>query len=227
MWAAVRLLVQDDAYATGLLLVAFAAAGPLGLKLSQVSGADTAYAIGIVVVLEAANIVLIPLWSGLLDVTSSADVLGDMIRTVALLVLLPLGIGMTIRRLRPDHAAMLAEGALRLATIGLLVVVTVVVVRSVDTLLEAVSNGAALASVVVIALALAAGWLLGGPARPTRLTTSLVTGCRANGAALAVATSAFASVPGVAAGVVTAGLVSITLPTLMAYCRVAGLSGLA
>jgi len=216
MWLIVRVLVADDGYATGLLLVAFAAAGPLGIKLAQVTRADTAYAIGIVVVLEAANIVIIPLWSGVLGITGSANVIVDIVRTVGLLVVLPLAIGMGVRRLQGREST-LSDVALRLATVGLVVVVSIVIVRSLDVMLASLTNGAALASVLTIGFALGAGWLMGGPGRDTRLTTSVVTGCRANGAALAVATSAFATVPEVAAGVVVAGLVSITLPTTMAY----------
>jgi hypothetical protein len=74
-----------------------------------------------------------------------------------------------------------------------------------------------LAFVLVITFALGAGWQVGGPARATRLTTSVVTGYRANGAAPAVATSAFADQPEVAAGVITAGLISVTVPTTTSY----------
>jgi BASS family bile acid:Na+ symporter len=217
MWIAVRLLVEDEGYATGLLLVAFAAAGPLGLKLAQVARADTAFAIGIVVVLEAANILLIPLWSGLLGLTSSADVFLEIVRTVTLLVALPLAIGLAVQHVRPERAAAVSARALRLATVGLVVVVSIIVTRSLDTMLETFTNGAALASGIVITFALGAGWLVGGPQESTRLATSLVSGCRASGAALAVASSAFADRPEVAAGVVTAGLVSVLIPTLVAY----------
>lgn len=217
MWLAVRLLVADEGYATGLLLVAFAAAGPLGIKLAHVTGADTAYAIGIVVVLEIANILVIPTWSSVLGVTASVDVMLDIVRTVALLVVLPIVAGMGVRRLRGPSSELLADGALRLATVGLVAVVGIVMYRSIDVMAASLTNGAALASLITIGFALAAGWLMGGPGRETRLTTSVVTGCRANGAALAVAVSAFAADPAVAAGVVTAGLISITLPTALAY----------
>jgi len=217
MWLAVRLLVQDEGYATGLLLVAFAAAGPLGLKLAQVMRADAAYAIGIVVVLEASNTLLVPLWAASLGITASTAVTLDIVRTLVAIVLLPLAVGMIVRRVRPEAAVALGPICLRMATVGLAVVVGLVIVRNVGTMSEALSNGAAVAAVVVVVFALAAGWALGGPERGTRLSTSVVTGVRANAAALAVAGSTFADQPAVLAGVVTAGLVSVTLPTLMAY----------
>jgi BASS family bile acid:Na+ symporter len=217
MWITVRALVPDEGYATGLLLVAFAAAGPLGIKLAEVARADLAYAIGIVVVLEIANVVLIPLWSGILGLTSSLAVIVDMVRTVTLLVVLPITVGMLIRPRLAGRARGASERALRFATFGLLVVIVLIVGRSLEVVADGLTNGSATASVIVIAFALVAGWLLGWPTRGTRMTTSLVTGTRANGAALAVAVASFPETPEVAAGVVTAGLVSVTTPTAMAY----------
>jgi len=202
MWIAVELLVPDEGYATGLLLVAFAAAGPLRLKLAQVMGADPAFAIGIVVILEVANIVLVPLWASLLGLSSSADILVDIVRTLALLVALPLAMGMAFRSLRPANAVTLGRRALVLAAVGLVVSVAIISARYLDVVLGSVGNGAALASIIVTSFALVAGFLLGGPRRATRLTTSAVTGVGANAAALAVATGAFAGQPAVAAGVV-------------------------
>ena len=51
MWLAVSLFLPGEAIGTGLLLVAFASAGPLGIKLAAVAHGDIGYAIGIVVVL--------------------------------------------------------------------------------------------------------------------------------------------------------------------------------
>jgi len=67
-----------------------------------------------------------------------------------------------------------------------------------------------------VLLALLLGWLLGGPARPTRAATSLVTGVRANGPALAVAQASFASLAAVTVAIVTFGMFSILLPVLFA-----------
>lgn len=180
VWIAVRLLVTDDEFATGLLLVAFAAAGPLGLKLAHVMRADMAYAIGIVAVLELANLVLVPVWSGLLGLTNSVDATAEIVRTIALLVAAPLGLGMLIRRRWPADAEAVGGRSIQLASVGLLVVVSVVIVRGFETFIGAFGNGAAVASVAVIGFGLVAGWLLGGPHRPSRLTTSVVTACRAN-----------------------------------------------
>jgi BASS family bile acid:Na+ symporter len=216
MWVCVRLLVPDEAIATGLLLVAFAAAGPLGIKLVQLAGGDAALAIGLVVTLELANLVAIPLWSSLLGITSTLDVAIDIVRTLVLLVLAPLAGGLLIgRRLRVEGRRRLEVATARIGNVGLVLVVAVVVGRNLDTIGPS-TIGAVVAAAIVVAFALAAGWVVGGPDRPRRISASLVTGVRANAAALAIATTSLAHLPGVALGVVIAGLVSVVAPTLVA-----------
>jgi hypothetical protein len=70
--------------------------------------------------------------------------------------------------------------------------------------------------VTAVLLALGLGWLLGGPARSTRAATSLVTGVRANGPALAIAQVSFSSLAAVSVAIVAFGLCSILLPVLVA-----------
>jgi hypothetical protein len=60
------------------------------------------------------------------------------------------------------------------------------------------------------------GWLLGGPARPTRAATSLVTGVRASGPALAIAQASFPLVAEVSVAIIAFGMFSILLPVLFA-----------
>jgi membrane protein implicated in regulation of membrane protease activity len=56
---------------------------------------------------------------------------------------------------------------------------------------------------------LALGRLVGGPARPTRASTSLVSGVRANGPALAIAAVSFHGRADVRAAVITFAIFSI------------------
>ena len=60
------------------------------------------------------------------------------------------------------------------------------------------------------------GWLRGGPARPTRAATSLVTGVRASGQALAIAQASFPLLAEVSVAIVAFGMFSILLPVLFA-----------
>lgn len=221
MWLAVSLLVTDRDVGTGLLLVAFASAGPLGIKLADAAGGAVPYAIGIVVVLEVANVAVVPIWSSLLGIAADVSVALDILRTLVLLVLLPLLVGLAIGVRRQGAARRWAGPLARVSDLGVVVVVVFLLVRHASVVADALGTGAPVAVILFVAFALAAGWVLGGPERSTRVATSLVTGVRANGAAVAIAASAFAGTPAVAIGVILAGLGSVVLPSIFALVMAA------
>ena len=219
VWGLVQALSIPDRYATGLLLVGVASAGPLGIKAAQLAHADLPYAIALVVVLEAANVVAIPVWVALLMPPGVQVPMWPVVRTLLLLVLAPLAVGMAVRARRPPTAARLAQLAAPLSTIGLVVVIAVVLARYARIVLDAfVAVGPAALTAVLLALLL--GWLLGGPGRPTRAATSLVTGVRANGPALAIAQASFPSLAEVSVAIVAFGMFSVLLP--VSFAIVAG-----
>ena len=216
MWVMVQLLQIEDGLATGLLLVAFASAGPLGIKLAAVAGADTAFAIGIVVALELANIVIVPVWVAVLGVAIGMEVVTEIIVALVVFVLLPIGVGQAIGRIKRGRSERCVSLAVRASSVGLALTIATIVARDIQVVSTTIASAAGLAAAAVVSFALVAGWFVGGPERSTRLATSLVTGTRANAVALAVASTAFAADPQVLTGALTAGLVSITLPGLLA-----------
>jgi predicted Na+-dependent transporter len=219
VWGLVQAFSIPDHYATGLLLVGVASAGPLGIKAAQLARADLPYAIALVVVLEAANVVAIPVWVALLMPPGVQVPMWPVVRTLLLLVLVPLAVGMAVRARRPPTAARLAQLAAPLSTVGLLVVIAIVLARYARIVLDAfVAVGPAALTAVLLALLL--GWLLGGPARPTRAATSLVTGVRASGPALAIAQASFPSLAAVSVAIVAFGMFSVLLP--VSFAIVAG-----
>jgi BASS family bile acid:Na+ symporter len=215
IWGLTRAFSVPDRYATGLLLVGMASAGPLGIKAAQLARADLPYAIALVVVLEAANAVAIPIWVALLLPDGVQVPMGPVVRTLLLLVLAPLAVGMAIRASRPSTARRLAPWAAPLSTLGLLLVIVIVLVRFAGIVAEAFA-AVGPAALTTVLLALVLGWLLGGPARPTRAATSLVTGVRASGPALAIAQASFPSLAEVSVAIVAFGMFSILLPVLFA-----------
>ncbi len=216
MWAMVQLLQVEAGLATGLLLVAFASAGPLAIKLSAVAGADTAYTIGVVVSLELANIVVVPAWVSFLGVATGTEVVTEIVVALVVFVLLPIGVGQAIGRIRRGGSERWVPLAVRASSVGLALTIATIVARDIQVASAAIASAAGLAAAAVVGFAMVAGWFIGGPERPIRLATSLVAGTRANAVALAVASTAFAADPQVLTGALTAGLVSITLPSLLA-----------
>jgi BASS family bile acid:Na+ symporter len=216
VWALVEMLSIPADYAIGLLLVGFASAGPLGIKAAQIAGADVAGAVSLVAVLEAANALAIPVWVALLMPPGVVVPLGELVATLAVVVLLPLALGMAMRTRRPHSARRWAARAMALSNVLLVVVIVLVVGRNLATLAEAFAAGIVPAVLLAVAAALVLGWLAGGPARPTRAAVALVSGVRANALALGIARTSFPTVPAVSVAVVTYGVISALVPVAVA-----------
>ncbi len=213
MLAWVTLLVPDQASANGLLLVAFASAGPLGIKLAQIAAGDVALAIGAVILLEGANALVVPAWTALLIPTGGGTVIADIVRTLGLLIVAPLVLGGLIRTLAPALADWLRAPLRMLSDVGLVLVVGCAMLRYLPEVTHIVFAGPGIASALTVVSVLGLGWLMGGPLRATRITVGLVSAVRANAVALAVAATAFAATPRTEAAVVVFALYSIFIPT--------------
>jgi bile acid:Na+ symporter, BASS family len=201
---------------TGILIVAAASAGPLSLKVVDVAGGDLPLAVGLILILELANVVFIPLWPALLLPQGVSSPALDVGRSVLILILLPLLAGWGMRQRCPDIAERSATLLRRISTTGFVIALMLVLARNVGDVADVLDSGVVVVAAVTLIAGMLAAALLTGPDRPTRVTASLVTGVRANAAALAVAGTAFAGQPRLTAAIVVFGLLSICLPSIAA-----------
>jgi len=164
---AVRLL---DLLSDGALLLTLCSTGlAIGMSLARQDVLAPLRQTGLVARAVVLDVAVVPLlvWA-LVDLLSICEdyaighllvgvevPLGELLATLAVLVLLPLSVGMLVRGRSPGAARRWAPRAIIVSNISL---------------------------VVVFALML--GWLAGGPGRPTRAAVALVTGVRANALAL-------------------------------------------
>lgn len=121
-WGLTKALPINPGYATGILLVGFAAAAPMTLKLAQIGRGDLPYAVSLVILLSVLNIAAIPLWAALL---MPSDVRIDPLEVASTLlinVLLPPGIGLLVRARYEVQAREWAPPLNRLSTLALLIV---------------------------------------------------------------------------------------------------------
>ena len=216
VWALVKLFQVPAGYATGLLLVGVASAGPFGVKASQLARADAVLALSLVVTLELANLAAIPFWSTVVLPSGAGIDMANALVTLVAVVLLPLAGGLACRRLAPAFSVRLSPALPAVANVGLVVAVGAVLVRDGDVVVRAAGQLVPLVAGLAVLAALALGWLAGGPGRATRSAAALVTGIRANLLALAIAASSFPDDPDVRAGVVVFALFSITVPLVAA-----------
>lgn len=216
VWALVTILAIPTDYAVGLLLVGAASAGPLGIKMSQLAHGDVGYAVSLVVLLEVANAAAIPVWSALLMPAEVVIPYAQLILTLAAVLLLPLAVGAAVGNRKGIAVQRLARPLRSIGNLGLAAVILLIIGRDLEAVVDASTRGVAAVATITVGIALVAGWILGGPARPTRISTGLVTSVRANALALAVARSSFPNNSSTAVAVVAFGVISITVPTAVA-----------
>ena len=214
-WAVTVLLQVPDPFAIGLILVGATAAGPLSIVAVQLARGDTILALATVTWLEVANAVAVPVWAALLLPRSAPVPMGPVVVVLVAGVLAPIVAGTLVRVRGPGLADRLEPIARVVSILGLIAVIAIVVVENVPLVGAAAKAGVPLATVLLMAFALAGGWLVGGSLPSTRLAIALVSAQRGSSVALAIAVTAFADVPEAAVAVAVFGMISVVAVPLI------------
>lgn len=196
-----------------IILMAVSPVPPLVPGKQLKIGADKPYAYGVYTALACLSVVIVPVTVAILSQIYGVSVpLGPLAvaRTVALSVLLPLAVGLTLRRLLGDRAEPLSSVLRKLSMALLLLILVPLIIRLWPAMLAQVGNGTILAMALVSVAGLAAGHLLGGPERGDRVALAMAAATRHPGIALMIAKSAGAD-KSVAAGIVGFLLVGIAV----------------
>lgn len=200
-----------------LVLVGAAAGGALGLATSRLAGGDVSRSLLLILVLELGNLVLIPLWTTLLLSSWVPVPVMDVARTLLLALGLPLLVGIVVRRRVPHWAALVARTGGGLASLGLLVVISLLVIFDIGPLLDSGrSLAVVLSGTLFITIVLLAGALLGGPGADGRAALATVSAARSSALALVIARDVYADRQEVVAAVVVIGLIGVLLPVAAA-----------
>ncbi|HEU4698433.1 MAG TPA: bile acid:sodium symporter [Gemmatimonadales bacterium] len=213
-WGLARLFALDQDLGTGLVLMGTVAGAPLALKATQIAHGDVRFAVGLVTLQVVASVIYLPLVLPWLIPGIAVDAVALAIPLV-LQVLLPLALGLVMHVRYDEEAAMARPIMSEIASISLaaLLVLNLVNLRQVLALL---GTGAIAAATGVTVLALAAGYLLGGPGRASRRALALGTGQRNFAAAFVIAEGSFADRPTVMLMLLAASLLSLALVMLAA-----------
>lgn len=196
----------DESLSVGLVIVSVAAGAPFLPKLVQAANGDVASAVGLMVLLMVATVVVMPLALPLLleGVTVSAWDIGS---SLVFLMLLPLAIALLVRSRYPDWAERAVGGVGVVSTAALAFLIGGGVIANWSAVVSLVGTRGILAGVVLLAIALLLGYVTGGPAR--RSVLGLGTGQRNLSAAFVVAVQNFADDPDVLAFVIVVGILGL------------------
>jgi predicted Na+-dependent transporter len=169
--------INPDAV-VGLTLAAIGAASAAGLKASQLARrSDLTLAVSIVVVLQLANLVAVPLWAGAVvsgASISASSILGDLL----LFVLAPLAIGLVIRARYADHAKTWPAELGRISNLALGLALVAGISVNWHAIVSLLGSWVLLASVLIAIVGVGLGALVGRSDTETRTTTGLVSGLR-------------------------------------------------
>ncbi|MEZ5125257.1 MAG: bile acid:sodium symporter [Thermoleophilia bacterium] len=209
----VSVIPIEESLKDGLIILSCAAGAPFLPKLVQGAKGDIALGVGMMVLLMVVTIVYLPLvlpWL-LSGVSVSA---WDIAKSLVVLMLIPLAVGLLVRWHSPDTAAKYQPLMNKVSTVSLLVLLVVGLGLNVSNIVDLIGTGGIGALLLFIIGSLVIGLLLGGRDPEIRSVMSLGTAQRNLSAAIVVAAQNFAggmTLPFVLVGAIV--LLLILLPT--------------
>src|SRR5215471_2687861 len=162
-----RLLGLEEPLAIGLLLVGVAGGAPFLIKLADLAKANMAFAVGLMVVLMVITVGYMPIVLPLLLEGVSVNP-ANIARSLILLMLIPLALGLALRAWYPSAAARVRAVVSPVSSISMIFVVTLTTAGHFGSMLSILGSFGILAAVIFVAICLGAGWVLGGPGVDTR-----------------------------------------------------------
>ena len=194
--------------ATGLILVAAVAGAPFLPKLAQIAKGDAAFSVGLMVLLMVATIIFAPIALPLIlpGVEVSA---WSIAQPLIFLMLLPLAIGLFVKARYSQTADHLQPLAGQISNISLVFLLVLMLVVNWSSMVGAFGTNAFIASIIFVAITFPVAYFLGGSNSSTRSVMGLGTAQRNLGAAMAIASTSFASQPNVVVMVLVEGAIGL------------------
>jgi predicted Na+-dependent transporter len=203
-----RIIPLDQSVQIGLLLLGTAAGAPFLPKLAQIAKANVAFSVGLMTILIIVTIVYLPIVLPLLLPGVEVDA-GKIALTLIVTMLVPLLIGLFIKARYEGAAGEVEPVMAQISTISLALLLVLMLGLNISNVVALFGTGAIIATVLFIAISIAAGYLLGGPSTDTRQVLALGSGQRNLSAAFIIATGSFADQPNVLVFLAAAGLVGM------------------
>ena len=176
----------DQSVEIGLILLSTAAGAPFLPKLVEVAKGNVAFSVGLMVLLMLVTIIYLPLVLPLLlgDVEVNP---WDIARSLIIMMLIPLGVGLLIRARYEEAAAKIQPTFAMAANIGILGLAVLGLVLNFEAMIALVGSYGILAAIIFVLASLVIGYLLGGSAPGIKSVMGLGSGQRNIAAALVVA----------------------------------------
>jgi BASS family bile acid:Na+ symporter len=188
--ALAKVLWLDEPFGVGLLLLGCAAGAPFLPKLAELAKGNLAFAVGAMVLLMVVTVGFLPIVLPLLLPGITVDA-WEIARSLLLLMLLPLAIGLALKARYEELAARVKPVLDWISNVSLILLICLITAANIDKVLQVFGTRAILAGLLFIVLGLGTGWLLGGTSADTKRVMALGTAQRNIAAALVVASQSF------------------------------------
>jgi predicted Na+-dependent transporter len=181
-WGIAEVFPMDSKYVPGLVLATLGAGSAASLKAVQLARrADLPLAVSVVVVIQLVNIVAVPLWAGQV-VTGASISAWAIVKSLLLLVLLPLAVGLGIRARYADHAKAWQPELVKVANLAMVIALATGISANWSTIVSMFGSWVIVTAIVIVIVAavlgLLLGLLLGGNSAEVRTTTGMVSAFR-------------------------------------------------
>jgi BASS family bile acid:Na+ symporter len=206
------LFQAEPMVSVGFFILAVCPGAPVGPPATTIARGNVAWAIGMMVILAGLSALLSPTLLGLLlaELLPETDVHIDYLaiaRTLLIVQMLPLVVGLVVHHRAPRLTQKIAKPLGMLANVLLLALVVAIVATQYETLAAIRLRGWTGMTLLLLA-SLAVGWFCGGADVAVRKAMAVTTASRNIAVGLIIVTSNFADSPAVTA-VVAFGLLSI------------------
>ena len=219
-WGIAELSPMGSKYVPGLVLATLGAGSAASLKAAQLARrADLPLAVSVVVVLQLVNIVAVPVWAGQV-VTGASISAWDIVKSLLLLVLLPLVVGLLARARYAEHAKAWQPELVKVANLALVVALATGISANWSTIVSMFGSWVIVTAIVIVIVAgvlgLLPGLLLGGRSAEVRTTTGLVSVFRFASLGLIIIGAQLHANPVYLGPALTFALVDFVLPLALA-----------
>jgi len=186
----ILILPLDEPLEIGLIVLATAAGAPFLPKLAEVGKGNMAFSVGLMVLLMVVTIIYVPIVLPLLLQGVEVDP-WEIARSLIIMMLVPLGIGLFIKARYEDTAAHIQPIFAQASNLALMALIVLGVVLNFESMIALIGSRGILAAIVFILLSLGVGLVLGGSDRGIRTVMGVGTGQRNVSAAMVVAGANF------------------------------------
>ena len=176
----------DEPIQIGLILLATAGGAPFLPKLAQAAKGDTAFSVGLMVLLMIVTIIYMPIVLPLLLSGVEVNPL-DIAQSLVVMMLIPLGIGLFVKARYEDIAISVQPTFGQASNFALILLTVLGLVLNFQSMIDLVGSLGILVGIIFILIALIVGFVLGGSDSGVRSVMGLGTAQRNISAALVVA----------------------------------------